>query len=118
MVWIGMRDRVARVWRRVRCGVVGKRWGGWVVVKSCKGLVVVASKRVKPIRKARLTRDACPTSGRRTVREQAVCAQRSVHAVAPWPFLPTQSWWCRPYCARDADAEDARQMRLSSSAWQ
>jgi hypothetical protein len=40
-----MRDRDARVWGRVRCGVVGERWGGWVVVRACEGLVVVASAR-------------------------------------------------------------------------
>jgi hypothetical protein len=57
-----------------RCGVVGKRWGGWVVVKSAKGLVVVASKRVVPIRKARPPRDACPIIWSSTVHERNVCA--------------------------------------------
>lgn len=57
-----------------RCGVVGERWGGWVVVKSARELVVVASKRVVPIRKVRKTRDACPTIWSRTVHERNVCA--------------------------------------------
>lgn len=43
IISIRLRDRVARLWERVRCCVVGKRWGGWVAVKSCQGLVVVAS---------------------------------------------------------------------------
>jgi hypothetical protein len=74
-----------------RCGVVGERWGGWVVVKSAKGLVVVASKRVVPIWKARPTRDACPTIWASTVHKRSGCAA-VVHRCWSCPPIPGNSW--------------------------
>jgi hypothetical protein len=29
--WSEVRDRIAKVWRGLRCWVVGGGWGGWVV---------------------------------------------------------------------------------------